>query len=144
MQAQLFCTGLSYCDFVVYTKNQLHVERITPDTLFMKEIMIKVQHFFEIAVLPELLGRWFSRLPSSSSTNTTSLDTSTSLPEMSTSSSDLQNKYCYCQQEEYGNMVGCDNNGCPYHWFHLSCLKLNCLPKSSKWYCPDCRKLQKK
>ena len=56
MQVQLFCTGLSYCDFVVYTKNKLYIERITPDTLFMKEIMIKVQHFFETAVLPELLG----------------------------------------------------------------------------------------
>ena len=54
MQAQLFCTGLSYCDFVVYTK-KLHTERITHDNLFMKEIMIKVQHFFETAVLPELL-----------------------------------------------------------------------------------------
>jgi hypothetical protein len=48
--------------------------------------------------------------------------------------------YCYCQQEEYGRMVGCDNNDCPYEWFHLDCLKLKALPKSSKWYCPDCRK----
>lgn len=61
MQAQLFCTGLSYCDFVVCTQKEVFIERIKPDTAFMMEKMAKVKDFFEIAVLPELLGRWFSR-----------------------------------------------------------------------------------
>ena len=50
--------------------------------------------------------------------------------------------YCYCQKEEYGDLVGCDNAACKYQWFHLDCLKLKTLPKSSKWFCPDCRKVR--
>ena len=50
--------------------------------------------------------------------------------------------FCYCQQGEHGEMVGCDNPNCMYQWFHLECLKLKTFPKSHKWYCPDCRKLK--
>ena len=39
VQAQLFCTGLSYCDFIVYTEKELHVEHIKPDTMFMKKTL---------------------------------------------------------------------------------------------------------
>lgn len=31
---------------------------------------------------------------------------------------------CYCRGGEHGQMVGCDNDDCPYQWFHLDCLKL--------------------
>ena len=37
-------------------------------------------------------------------------------------------------------MVGCDNDDCPYQWFHLDCLKLKAFPKSKTWYCPECQK----
>jgi hypothetical protein len=164
VQAQLFCTGLSYCDFVVCLENDLHVERIEPDTSFMEEKLAKSQLLFETAVLPELLGRWFSRpLPEASTEETTSSTfATTSMSPLSVMcritmllnlhvastviSSDSPNvlHYCYCQQGEYGRMVGCDNKDCPYQWFHLGCLKLKSLPKSSKWYCPDCRKLKKR
>ena len=47
--------------------------------------------------------------------------------------------YCTCQQPSYGEMVGCDNETCPYEWFHLSCVGLKKPPKASqKWYCYDC------
>ena len=41
---------------------------------------------------------------------------------------------------EHGQMVGCDNDDCPYPWFHLDCLKLKAFPKSKTWYCPECQK----
>ena len=127
---------MSYCDFVVYTENDLHIERIYPDASFMEENLKKVKHFFDVAVLPELLGRWFSRpIPACTSSKISSIFDSNPVTETSS------RKYCYCQQEEYGKMIGCDGRNCPYEWFHLSCLKLKTLPKSLKWYCPDCRKL---
>ena len=144
-----------YCDFMVYTESELHIERIYPDASFMEEKLIIVKHFFDVAVLPELLGRWFTRpLPdynsmsqSTSSVNTTEACTPSminpliaSSPIMNTSPS----KYCYCQQGEYGDMVGCDGSNCPFQWFHLSCLKLKTLPKSSKWFYPDCQKLNQR
>lgn len=142
VQAQLFCTGAPYCDFVVYTKESLHIERIKPDPLFMEEKLAIGKHFFEIAILPELLGRWFSRpceqicTPEAASHQSHSTDA----PQ----SSAAEEKFCYCQKGEYGKMVGCDNSNCIYKWFHIDCLGLKALPRSPKWYCPVCRKLKKK
>ena len=48
-------------------------------------------------------------------------------------------KYCTCRSVSYGNMVACDNDDCPYEWFHWSCVGITSEPKGS-WYCPDCRK----
>jgi hypothetical protein len=27
--------------------------------------------------------------------------------------------YCICQQKSYGEMIGCDNDECPYEWVRL-------------------------
>jgi len=146
VQTQLFCTGANYCDFILYTKESIHIERIKPDTIFWEENVRKAKKFFETGILPELLGRWFSRPPEQ---NTSSPSTSTDLPPRgsletaSPSSNGTNLKYCYCQEGEHGKMVGCDNPGCPYQWFHLECLRLKSAPRSKLWYCPDCRKHEK-
>ena len=144
VQTQLFCTGANYCDFVVYTKESIHIERIRPDNSFWEENVTKAKNFLEIGILPELLGRWFSRPPEQI---TSSLSTPSDLPPHSSfetaSSHDTCLKYCYCQEGEHGQMVGCDNPDCPYQWFHLECLRLKSVPRSKSWYCPDCRKHEK-
>ena len=40
-----------------------------------------------------------------------------------------------------GEMVGCDNDECPWEWFHIGCVGIlpHNMPKG-KWYCPECRK----
>jgi inhibitor of growth protein 3 len=49
-------------------------------------------------------------------------------------------KYCFCQQVSFGEMVGCENDKCPYEWFHLGCVGLKEAPKDQDvWYCPECR-----
>ncbi|KAJ3564240.1 hypothetical protein NP233_g8426 [Leucocoprinus birnbaumii] len=48
--------------------------------------------------------------------------------------------YCFCQKQSYGDMVACDNeHGCPYEWFHLSCVGLK-QPVPEKWFCAECLK----
>ena len=143
-QAQLFCTEANYCDFVVYTRTSLHIERIKFDKCFWETNIAKVKHFFDVGVMPELLGRWFSRPPKQPSMTQPALDPNSShgATDEKPSTSSLV-KYCYCHGDEYGDMVGCDNNECLYKWFHLECLHLKSLPKSKEWYCPDCRKLDK-
>jgi inhibitor of growth protein 3 len=47
-------------------------------------------------------------------------------------------KYCTCRNVSYGNMVACDNDKCPYEWFHWSCVNMTREP-AGKWYCPECR-----
>ena len=52
-------------------------------------------------------------------------------------------KYCLCQNVSFGDMVGCDNDDCPYEWFHWSCVGLKSEP-NGKWYCPVCTENMKK
>lgn len=48
-------------------------------------------------------------------------------------------KYCTCHSVSFGNMVACDNDECPFEWFHWSCVGVCAEPKG-KWFCPECRK----
>lgn len=47
-------------------------------------------------------------------------------------------RYCICNQVSYGDMVACDNEDCPYEWFHYDCVGITAPPKG-KWYCPKCQ-----
>lgn len=47
-------------------------------------------------------------------------------------------KYCTCQSVSYGNMVACDNDDCPYEWFHWSCVGMTKEPQGT-WYCDECK-----
>eukprot|EP00035_Acanthoeca_spectabilis_P039323 m.61171 g.61171 ORF g.61171 m.61171 type:complete len:226 (+) comp9545_c0_seq1:533-1210(+) len=53
-----------------------------------------------------------------------------------------QQEYCRwdCTLAE-GEMVGCDEEGCPHgEWFHLVCVGLRQPPPTDhKWFCPECR-----
>eukprot|EP00038_Savillea_parva_P028319 m.64320 g.64320 ORF g.64320 m.64320 type:complete len:229 (-) comp8218_c1_seq1:173-859(-) len=53
-----------------------------------------------------------------------------------------QQQYCRwdCTMAD-GEMVGCDEEGCPHgEWFHLGCVGLTePPPPDKKWYCPECR-----
>ncbi|KAG6814498.1 hypothetical protein H0H92_000023 [Tricholoma furcatifolium] len=51
---------------------------------------------------------------------------------------DDEGLYCFCQKQSYGDMIACDNEGgCPFEWFHLSCVGLK-QPTPEKWYCSIC------
>ncbi|KAK4230499.1 hypothetical protein QBC38DRAFT_28929 [Podospora fimiseda] len=52
-------------------------------------------------------------------------------------------KYCSCQNVSFGNMVACDNEKCPYEWFHWGCVGLKSEPNGT-WYCPDCSESMRK
>jgi hypothetical protein len=60
-QLQMYCTRRNYCDFVSWTKEEIHIERIPFDELFMERTLDKAKIFHEKCVLPELLGKWFTR-----------------------------------------------------------------------------------
>jgi hypothetical protein len=47
------------------------------------------------------------------------------------------NKYCSCQDVSFGKMIACDNDNCPYEWFHFSCEGLKQAPIGT-WYCSFC------
>jgi inhibitor of growth protein 3 len=53
------------------------------------------------------------------------------------------NKYCICQSVSYGDMVACDNESCPFEWFHWTCVGLKSEPVGT-WICPVCTKAAQK
>ncbi|XP_014675741.1 PREDICTED: uncharacterized protein LOC106815748 [Priapulus caudatus] len=61
VQTQLFVCNKDYCDFVVWTEGALHIERIEPDEEFWLSVELKAETFFKAAVLPEMVGKMFSR-----------------------------------------------------------------------------------
>lgn len=130
MQAQTFLCNATYCDFVVWSTKDLVVVRIKPDTQFIKDTIKTITQFFIQVILPELVGKWYTK-PSISSSEASSATQSN--PD------DSSVKWCYCQGEEEGTMIYCEGESCLIKWFHVSCMGIKRIPKN-KWYCPDCRK----
>ena len=75
VQTQLLLSDNDYVDFVLWTMKGLHIERIEPDADVFAEIIAKSKEFFQIGVLPELVGKFYtrSRVPLQSSTATVQL-----------------------------------------------------------------------
>lgn len=61
VQAQINIAEVAYCDFIVWTESGIHTERVTADTVFWDNTVIKATSFFKKGILPELLGKWHSK-----------------------------------------------------------------------------------
>ena len=124
IQTQMFVCNVDYGDFVVCTfKNDVPtmlVERVYVDEDFLVEAIVQAGDFFTVAILPELLGRWYTR--------------KVVMPEATIDDSRTSGyMYCYCKEEQGGEMVCCDVENCPSgKWFHLSCHRLRKAPHTKK------------
>ncbi|XP_068714108.1 uncharacterized protein [Montipora foliosa] len=129
VQQQLFTLPeRKFNDFVVCAidsdKNaHLVIERIYPDPEHSNTILPKLETFWRICILPEILGRWFTRR----------CDVLTSVPN--------DNGICFCRGQNSENVVSCSNVECPYGKFHIACLSLSEVPTLKLWYCPHCCRL---
>ena len=89
----------------------------------MNAVLPKLTTFWRTCILPEILGRWYSR----------KCDMSDEMPQAGAG-------ICFCRMPSDGNTVKCGNPQCPFVEFHLSCLAISTpLPKG--WYCPHCCRL---
>ncbi|KAK4883166.1 hypothetical protein RN001_006485 [Aquatica leii] len=53
---KLHVTGKEWCDFIVWTDNDIYVERIFPDYDFWRQTLLpKLTFFFEKVLLPEIV-----------------------------------------------------------------------------------------
>ena len=138
VQMQLTVCQASYCDFIVWTTSLLNVERIQQDTMFFQEKLEAVQRFFVYGVLPEIIGKWYTRKPVANSEGVV-LDPNHLLIPQVTDYEDYTKLWCYCNTPSYGEMIKCENEECAIQWFHFDCLRIRSAPKS-KWYCPTCQK----
>ena len=65
----LFCHA-HYCDFVVWTQDALVIQQLYLDEPFITIALEKCKQFVKLGVLPELLGKWYSREPVASISST--------------------------------------------------------------------------
>ena len=129
VQGQLAICKSKYCDFVCWTTQGLHVERIFQDEDYLLRSLPILKKFFCEYLLPEILTQKI--LADSEPTCTVTNEVSTDM--------DVDDEiYCICQEGEYGSMVECDNPKCELKWFHFPCVGLK-RPPHGDWYCPNCR-----
>ena len=132
VQCQLLLVGLQFCDFVVWTERDFFHQRISIEPDFCTDMVNKCTVFFKKAILPEILGKAFSKpLQGANSTHTQPQDSSANKLIICTCKSPFN--------EETDDVIGCDNENCPYGWLHFKCAGIRRVPKG-KWYCKDCRK----
>ena len=128
-QQQLFTLkDRRHNDFIVYAVDQkgnaqLVMERILPDKQHWTKVLPKLEAFWRICVLPEVLGRWYTRRC------TVKLK------------GPGDGSICFCRTLCDGHTVACSNEECPYGRFHTSCLSLGDVTIPNKWYCPHCSRL---
>ena len=144
VQLQLHICDVSYADFMVWTENNIATERILEDTEFFNSKFDDVKHFFIYGVLPEIVGKWYTRGPVADLSGAVPLPTtsSTDTTDLTEEDTDDGRSWCFCNQPSYGDMIMCDHKNCSIKWFHFDCLRMRRLPKG-KWYCPSCIKLPK-
>ena len=129
VQQQLFSVAnLQYDDFVVCAIDEaknihLFVQRIYPDVQHWNFVLPKLETFWRICILPEILGRWYTRRCTVPPT----------LPS--------KDAICLCRTDRDEDSILCSNKDCPYQRFHPSCLSLTSVALPKAWYCPHCCRL---
>ena len=54
IQCQIYCCNVEWCDFVVRTERELHIEHINRDKKWWQDRLPKLNNFYFGAFLPEL------------------------------------------------------------------------------------------
>ncbi len=109
-QLQMFVSDVSYCDFVLWTRNEVIVQRILKNAEFLMENLSKAQHAFISTVLPEILTRRHD-------------------PSLR-----AQSVCKICERPDFGKMINCARCNCN---FHYSCAQIK--RKSATWLCRECQ-----
>ena len=90
-------------------ESTLHIERIYKDKTFWDECLAKAKHFFMTCLLPELLGKWYTRptvpqCDSSQCEQSSSSDQSNNMGQLQQIQQN-QGTFCYCHSPDTGTTV---------------------------------------
>ena len=131
-QVHLAVPESNYCDFIVFTCNEMVIKCILPDMPFFEANLLKVQKFMKVGILPEVIGKWFSRIPiggvasnSENVSNNMIPQIHSALVQIDTSSDDEdpQNGVIAIINRII-KIIICHKCSCSIRWFHFS-LKLD-------------------
>lgn len=130
LQQQLFTLkDRKHCDFVVCAIDNVNnrvvivTERILPDKQHHHTVLPRLDTFWRLCILPEILGRWYTRRCHA--------------PDVKP----IVDAICFCRTPADNDVITCSNVECPYVQFHTSCLSLCAAGIPKLWYCPHCCRL---
>ena len=109
--------------FFVYGEPNSVCELIHKDNDFIMEKVPTATKFFVLAVLPELIGRWYSK-------------SHVSIPQIQSKKDSAEN-VCTCQSIIDSEIITCSDKLCVVKKYHISCLGIEHVSKK-KWFCPYC------
>ena len=87
VQAQIKLCRANLNDFVAWSEKEPFIERVYLDSKFISDAMDKATAFFKVAVLPELVGKWYSKGPIQSTSD-------------AVSTVEAKELWYFCRQEE--------------------------------------------
>ena len=128
IQLQMLLSKREACYFMVYGYKDCLVEVIHIDYDFLIEKINIATKFYVFAILPELIGRWYSKchIP---------------LPEIKNKENNVEN-ICTCETENDSEVITCADKSCVVKQYHISCLGIEKVTKK-KWLCPYCSRKPK-
>ena len=71
IQLQMKICEVEYCDFIVWSEESIFHERISE---FIDNAIKEAESFIKLALLPELVGKWFSRQTVATSIDSTQIN----------------------------------------------------------------------
>lgn len=139
VQCQLNVCKINLCYFIVWSPNETVCVEITRDQSFVEKLLLTLDSFVTKAILPEVIGQYFTR--KSQKGKKRPLSESYSANVATTSDNTSSETYCICKRPDDGSMmICCDSENCSNgQWFHLECMKLSKkkIPKGA-WMYPKC------
>ena len=107
---------VEYVDFVLLREEEMFFQRIVTDREFIDDAINHTGLFIKLAILPGLVGKWFTKQ------NVTLNEHQT--PQKLDHEEEGEQLVLLQKGEDYGAMIGWDNDQCLIQWFYFSCLKM--------------------
>ena len=100
-------------------KKEIFIKRILPNSKFLAENLEKLEQFWDICILPEIVGKLYTNV-----NNETSQSALKQVSENAETQNKSNDKDLWCSRRgiESDRIVGCDNENCKWKWFHFDCV----------------------
>ena len=114
---------MEYADFVVWSENGIVIQRVLKDEAFIQSNMQIARSFFKYAVLPEVVGKWYTRGPIAQSDGVVpavpTATVSTVEEGNDDDSEDESRLRCYCEQPSLDKWCAVTTRSVQSHGFIL-------------------------
>ncbi|KAL1439196.1 hypothetical protein MTO96_047412 [Rhipicephalus appendiculatus] len=120
VQTQMYVWQRQYCDFVIWNKDDISIQRIAADQAFLAPHLDAAENFFCRVLLLELVAHWFTA-QKENMVVTNELAPASASSGQGADDPNTSNVFCLCKGPEEGKMIACDGLNCPVAWFHFRC-----------------------